>query len=204
MATSNGLPYPTLSDAPNLPANLQALAEAVDSRYGLTVANAAALSGVTSPFKGMRVLLDDTDEIAVYDGAAWGGYVVNYTPTWSAATTPPTLGATVVSGRYVRVGHKLVDFEIQIAVGAGVAAGTGFYTFSLPVTAHADLSAHWPVGGGTFFDTSVPTVYTRRLALNSSTTVVMRDDAGTAVGAAAPVVPASGDRYMLQGRYRAA
>lgn len=205
MATTNGLPYPALSDAPNLPSAVQALAEGVDSRYGLVVANAAALAAVTSPYKGMRVFLDDTDQVSTYNGAAWTGHSETYVPTWSAATTPPTLGASTLAGRFVRDISDMVDFEIEVNVGAGgFAAGTGFYTWTLPTAAHADLDTHAPIGLGTFFDTSASTVFGRRATLNSSTTLILRDEGGTAVGAAAPAAPATGDKYLIQGRYRAA
>ena len=65
-----------------------------------------------------------------------------YTPTWSAGTTPPTLGNGTIAGRYWRVGHR-IDFSIVLTFGSTTTAGSGSYTFSLPTSAQTTLL---PVG----------------------------------------------------------
>lgn len=65
-------------------------------------------------------------------GQAWTAY----TPTLTASSVNPTLGATPTqTGYYLSVG-KLVVCRGRLAVGgAGFAAGTGDYRVSLPVAA---------------------------------------------------------------------
>lgn len=56
-----------------------------------------------------------------------------YTPTWTTATTPPTLGASTIAGRYVRLGEVgLLNFYFRFDTGGGGAVGTGEFRFSLP------------------------------------------------------------------------
>lgn len=62
----------------------------------------------------------------------WTGYA----PTITASTAGPTMGASTLVGRYKQIG-KLVFFQIRLTIGAGFAAGTGFYEFGLPVAANA-------------------------------------------------------------------
>lgn len=89
--TPNGLTYPTLTDQPNGPGQLQGLAESVDARYGLTVANFAALSGIASPFAGMRVWCTAEKIDATYDGSAWqlSADVFTGTEDMFLGSTPP-------------------------------------------------------------------------------------------------------------------
>lgn len=70
-ATPNGLTYPNLTDQPNGPGQLQALAESVDARYGANAANYAALSAIGDPYPGMRIWLNDRLGHAVYNGSKW-------------------------------------------------------------------------------------------------------------------------------------
>ena len=67
-------------------------------------------------------------------GAAWE----SWTPVLTGSTTNPNLGSTGTSiGRYARV-NKIVIAQAQFAFGGtGIAAGTGFYKCSLPITAQA-------------------------------------------------------------------
>lgn len=57
-----------------------------------------------------------------------------YTPTWGAATTPPTLGNGTITGWYTKV-NKLVHVQISLAIGSTSTMGTGRWTFTLPFTA---------------------------------------------------------------------
>ena len=67
-------------------------------------------------------------------GAAWE----TYTPTLTASTTNPNLGSTgTATGRWARI-QKIVFGQANFTFnGAGIAAGLGFYFYSLPVTAQA-------------------------------------------------------------------
>ncbi len=54
-----------------------------------------------------------------------------YTPTLTATTTNPSVGAGSIVGAYHRLGND-VKFEIVITFGAGLSAGNGEYIVSLP------------------------------------------------------------------------
>ena len=71
-------------------------------------------------------------------GAAWE----TWTPVLTGSTTNPNLGSTgTATGRYARV-NKIVIAQAQFVFnGAGIAAGSGFYKCSLPITAQAASSA---------------------------------------------------------------
>lgn len=56
-----------------------------------------------------------------------------YTPTWTAATTNPTLGNGTISGHYKQIG-KTVWLHIVVSVGSTTTLGSGNWQFSLPVT----------------------------------------------------------------------
>ena len=81
-------------------------------------------------------------------GAAWE----TWTPVLTGSTTNPNLGSTgTATGRYARV-NKIVIAQAQFVFnGAGIAAGSGFYKCSLPITAQAANPAN---GTALAFDVS--------------------------------------------------
>lgn len=58
----------------------------------------------------------------------------NYTPTWTAATTNPTIGAGSLVGRYALVG-KTCHVKIEITTAGNTNYGNGQYNWALPFTA---------------------------------------------------------------------
>ncbi len=191
--TGKGLAYPSVSAAPNVPADIQALAESVDARYALAVANAAALSGITSPYKGMRVHLDDTDEVAVYDGSAWTGYWDTYTPS----LTNLTLGNGSRLGRYLRVG-KTIHFRVQITGGSTTAA-TGAVAIGLPVAAHGTGIQRVPVSA------YIGSVYVGILDIaESATSGVVYLAKGTNGASSTVTAFGNGNSLIVEGTYEAA
>jgi hypothetical protein len=67
-------------------------------------------------------------------GAVWETYF----PALTASVANPNLGATgSATGRYARVNKIVFGNAIFTFNGAGIAAGTGFYFCSLPITAQA-------------------------------------------------------------------
>lgn len=70
MASTNGLPVPTLTSSNNPPADLLTLANGVDSLYGLNVATWSALP-TSSNFVGREVFVADSHMTAVWNGSAW-------------------------------------------------------------------------------------------------------------------------------------
>lgn len=67
--------------------------------------------------------------------AAW----TSYTPTWTGATTNPTIGNGQIQGRYKLVG-KLAHFAIECLFGSTTTAGSGAYNFGLPMAAAGSVS----------------------------------------------------------------
>lgn len=65
-----------------------------------------------------------------------------FTPTWGAATTPPTLGAGgFVEGKYLRLWPRMVIAYYRIYCGgAGFAAGSGQYSLTLPVAVPTEFN----------------------------------------------------------------
>ncbi|WNI15580.1 hypothetical protein [Actinacidiphila sp. ITFR-21] len=59
-----------------------------------------------------------------------------YTPTWTAATTNPTLGSGTLVGRYAMVG-KTCKVKIELATASNTGFGSGQYSWALPFTASA-------------------------------------------------------------------
>lgn len=132
-------------------------------------------------------------------GDAWTTYV----PTWTAATTNPTLGNGTKTGRYVQAG-KLIIFSISITFGSTTTVGSGIYSFSLPATAIDNKIA---VGQGMAFDTSATALTSLVVFIDNSgfTTVRAKDMATDSnVTHAAPYAWANGDEINLSGVYEAA
>ncbi|MFD7791036.1 hypothetical protein [Streptomyces sp. NPDC059759] len=63
--------------------------------------------------------------------AAW----TSYTPTWTAPTTNPVIGANgTLTGRYLKLGRTVIC-EINVIAGASTTWGSGSYNWLLPVAA---------------------------------------------------------------------
>ena len=57
-----------------------------------------------------------------------------YTPTWTAATTNPSIGNGTLAGRYTQIGKTCV-LVIGLTMGSTTTYGSGNWSFSLPKTA---------------------------------------------------------------------
>jgi hypothetical protein len=116
-----------------------------------------------------------------------------YTPVWTAPGANPTLGNGTITGRYLRMGKTLVACEIIVTIGSTTNPGTGAYAWSLPFTL-LNGGTGLAAGSGGFTDASAGTPLLSRGAIRvSATTVGLSDATGARVGAASPVVPATGD-----------
>ncbi len=98
----------------------------------------------------------------------------NYSPTWTADTSNPTLGAGgSVTGKYARIWPGMVFGYVKIFTGGvGFLTGSGLYRLSLPVAISSEInnfSAEVAIGKSYFLDaTSV---------ITSTNMVVMYDPA---------------------------
>lgn len=204
-------PYPTLGDDNNPPADLQALALAIeddlDSLHS-QVANAGALPG-SGDFIGQRVLLLDTMETAAWTGVEWTGFWKAYAPVWGGLTTNPVIGNGTLSGRFRRTG-RTVDFKVQLIGGTTTTWGAGSYTLSLP---YARSSAGREVFQGIARDVSDPgsyPIWADTDATLSASTLILRSAATTAGDKFRNVLPTipftwdDPDELTLAGTYEAA
>lgn len=130
--TTNGLWYPDLSTAPNVPLDIQKLGQSVDTRYGGTVADWTALLAVTSPFPSMRVFVTSLGGVATYNGTKWiAPDLFAVKPTDESVTSSTTLqnddhllGAIPAAGTYL--------FDLYAMVSGGNAAGDIKFGFTFP------------------------------------------------------------------------
>ena len=72
----------------------------------------------------------------------------SYTVSWTAATTNPSIGNGILSGRYIRVGN-LVIATIYLSFGSTSSVGSGIWLFSFPITPASDalncVSGSWGI-----------------------------------------------------------
>ncbi|MFB7219333.1 hypothetical protein [Streptomyces sp. NPDC056227] len=66
------------------------------------------------------------------------GAWTSYTPTWTAATTNPTIGNGTLTGRYIKVG-RTVTVSLLLIPGSTTTYGSGVYLFGLPFPAASDV-----------------------------------------------------------------
>jgi hypothetical protein len=130
----------------------------------------------------------------------------DYVPVWGSNATQPTLNNGSISGSYIQIG-KTVHYRITMSIGSTSNIGTGTrYTFTLPI-ANINL---YPVATGFYFDSSANTWYSAfgRTNLTAIDTIWIQDGpnglTGGTLGAANPVVPATGDIYFFNGTYEVA
>ncbi|MEU7096049.1 hypothetical protein [Kitasatospora aureofaciens] len=135
-----GLTYPSLADAPNVPSNMQTLASQLDGMVIPKYASASALSTANpSPASGDLCYRTDLNAYLTYDGTAWQqigplGAWTTYVPTWTAATTNPSLGNGTITSRWCRVG-RLIHWMGQLQAGSTTTGGSGVWFISIPVAA---------------------------------------------------------------------
>ncbi len=71
-------------------------------------------------------------DIEIYDRwVAHYGAWTSYTPTWTAATTNPSLGNGTLVGAYKAIG-KTVHFRLRMVAGSTTTFGSGLWAFTLP------------------------------------------------------------------------
>lgn len=165
------------------------------------VTKALADNAVTS-----AKILDGT--IAATDLASSTGNFgawTTYTPTWAGSVLNPTVGDAVFSAAYSQIG-KRVKFRIVLTMGATTAFGTGFYTFTLPVTAAAGAAGSYtPIGSIVILDFSSSLIYEATAICANTTVVLGRYQTGGLLGANAPISPlGTSDVIAINGTYEAA
>ena len=77
--------------------------------------------------------LDGNDSTAFVKASDLGVWTA-YTPTWTAATTNPSIGNGTLVGRYTQIGKTCI-LVIGLTMGSTTTYGSGNWSFSLPKTA---------------------------------------------------------------------
>jgi hypothetical protein len=149
---------------------------------------------------GETVTATKMNEISSSLNALGGGWT-SYTPLWGGTTTDPTLGASTVTGAYLENGGT-VRAEIVATIGSGFAAGSGVYTFTLPVTAAA-VANQVLDGAAMFIDISALGFYDYApFRPTGAGLKIQLASGGGRMGATVPVVPAAGDVISIALEYR--
>jgi hypothetical protein len=180
-------------------------------------------TGEATLAEGMFAYTADTNTLWVYDSINWVpainaaslngvGEFTSYTPSLTATVTNPTLGVGSQSlGSYVRV-KNLIIARFFITFGtSGVAAGSGNYKVSLPVTASVFSNSFYTnnIGQTGYYDASANQPYYANIWMDSDSTITLLyqtafNGAMSNISAASPVIPAANDVFSGYIIYRAA
>ncbi len=156
------------------------------------------------------------EETKLAAGAGMGAWT-DYTPTWTAATTNPSIGNGYIGGSYIQIG-KTVFFKISVQASTTTSAGSGAYSFGLPVTA-AD-TGYWDTTASVQPPINLGIAFMRNAGIASYWGYSFIDPAtdpdvcGVQVGNeatamatisnSAPFAFANGDNIRIEGSYQAA
>lgn len=159
-----------------------------------------------TPYEGMLIRETDTRRVLVWNAtnSAWDvvtdpGAWTAYTPSWTAATTNPTLGNGTIAGRSRTIG-KTMELWIRLVWGSTTSStGSGGWRFTIPAAVQPDqlmsvyvddnsASARWPgqcrmLGAAT----------------GDNMRIVVSAGGGALGGTAVPMTWATGDLIILQG-----
>lgn len=224
---------PSLSDVPNLPAQLLVAMSDAEKFFNLRFATTAARdAAIPTPIAGMKAWVTADGFSSVYTGTVWSpeldGLIIatDITPgiltnsmlstvagelggAW--ATYVPTWTNLVQTGgskigRYHQEG-KTVDMVARFTLGAGSSV-TGSPTVTLPVTAQGNVGATQLQG--VFWDASASKPYDCIVLLTTTTAQAFPKDtastysSGTAGSGTIPFVWTTSDWVEIAGRYEAA
>jgi hypothetical protein len=94
----------------------------------------ANIEAIGSPVEGMQAFATDLDVCGFYNGArwVWEGEWVDYTITWTAATTNPDIGNGTLTGKY-RIDGSDCHYVGYVLMGSTTTYGSSEWRFSLPV-----------------------------------------------------------------------
>lgn len=129
----------------------------------------------------------------------YGVTIQTYTPTLTASSSNPTLGTgSSATGHFYRIGQQCTAMFFIKFGSAGVAAGSGLYRISPPLTASSVMGtpAFYRCGDVVFYDSSAPQNYAGAMYfINSGAMEVNIHGVGTAQTDGNPVVPAANDLW---------
>ncbi|MFD5026984.1 hypothetical protein [Streptomyces sp. NPDC058373] len=141
-AYGQGIPLPTLTDAPDIPGAISALAAGVLPKLALPFASAsvrgATLVGAQAPRAGMITWLQDVSRLEVYDGEAWVSFAFG-TNTWK--TVPLASGWTNNGNSQGTFQYRVVNLfgQSSIFFRGGISRTT--YPATIPVPFQLNTTA---------------------------------------------------------------
>jgi hypothetical protein len=122
------------------------------------------------------------DQIADDTAPGWTDYSSQMTVTGS--TTSPTLGNSTRQASYRRVpGGDIVFFQFKLTIGSTFTAGSGDYTFSLPVSMSSPQIA---TGIATYFDSGSAFYVANLVPISATGVISYRDGVGFPLGSGGP------------------
>jgi hypothetical protein len=91
---------------------------------------------VANQNEGSGVTIADNSGSSGTDANEFDSTVVPYQPTWTGATSNPSLGNGSLNGSYTRRG-RVVLLSFRLVIGSTTTFGTGEWRFSLPFKSHS-------------------------------------------------------------------
>jgi hypothetical protein len=131
------VPYPKLSDTPNIETAMSTLVNGAVGLTNMTFSDAnARAAAISSPVRGMETYLIAENRKDIFDGTAWRQIPTSptwtsYSGTWSGFAS---FGSSQQSSRYWRYGNR-VELVAEVVGGAGTNLGPGNITVNLPFPA---------------------------------------------------------------------
>lgn len=128
----------------------------------------------------------------------------DYTPTWTAASSNPSIGNGSLQGRYIQAGD-LVHWHLYLYIGSTTTFGSGNWRLGLPVTS---AGAGLFLRGHALIHDSGSTYWHGHARYSSTTTVIVsvgkESGGGAECESSWPMAWASGDSLRISGTYEAA
>lgn len=157
---------------------------------------------------GQVLTADSTQTTGIkWASAAASETYTAWTPALTASVTNPTLGSgSNAQGRYFQNGKHVVGYGSISFGSSGVAAGSGGYQVSLPVTARTGVNNDMNLmGTGYIYDSSASAVVPVIMVGGNTGIAVMRTTtAGAQVTNAVPFTWSTGDILIFHFDYEAA
>ena len=114
------------------------------------------------------------DSINNLKAAGWTDYSAP-SMTITGSTTSPTLGNSTLQAFYRQaVGTDVIDFVFKLTIGSTFSAGSGLYTFSMPI---AMLAPQLNIGVCNWLETGVAYYSVALLPISANELIMARDGA---------------------------
>lgn len=156
----------------------------VNYQGNLAASGTANVTGATTLSSTLDVTSTTTlSGNLVVGGQTWNTAWTDYSSSLSitASPTPPTKGNSTYTAHYKQIG-KVVHYAGSITIGSTFSAGSGTYSFSLPVTAEASALGTGPV----WINDSGTAILLGMLLLSSTTAFQIYLPSGAGLGSAGP------------------